>query len=99
MNGADVLIAAGIVTAVVSAGYAIAKVVRSFWAAFRHAVREATEDLHEDVRQTKHVVNYHLGPNGATKPMWERLRIVEANLKLHMKNTDDERERNQGDGK
>lgn len=84
MTAADVLIAAGIVTAVISAGYAVARLVRSFWAGFKHAVREATEDLRDDVSATRRIVDYHLGPNGETKPMHERIGTLESDLKTHM---------------
>ncbi len=94
MTGADVLITAGIVTAVISAGYAVARLVRSFWAGFKRAVREATEDLREDVSATRKIVDYHLGPNGETKPMHERLCTLETDLRQHMT---DANERNQGE--
>ena len=87
---------AGIVTATISAGYAIARVVRSFWVGFKHAVREATEDLRDDVSATRKIVDYHLGPNGETKPMHERLGTLETDLRQHMT---DAIERNQDDGK
>ena len=94
MTAADALIAAGIVTATITAGYAIARLARSFWVGFKLAVREATEDLHEDVVATKKIVTYHLGPNGTTKPMHDRLGTLEKDLRQHMT---DAAERNQGD--
>lgn len=84
----DLGILAGVLTALVSAFYAIGKfstsvrnawgrLMRWLWSGFEGAVARATDDIRADLSKLKHITEYHLGPNGATTPVHERLKRLE----------------------
>lgn len=66
-----VVIAVG-VSAVIGAGYSIAKAYRSVVAAMAEGVSRAVD--HSDAGR---LVKYHLGPNGTTPPIHQRIRRLE----------------------
>lgn len=68
------------VLAVIGGGLAvIAAASRAVAGLFR--MSHKLGDILDDVRETKHLVKYHLGPNGTTRPMHERLKAVESQTK------------------
>lgn len=44
------------------------------------SLREQTDSIQRTVEDTHHIVNYHLGPNGTTRPIHVRLQAVEDRL-------------------
>lgn len=72
---------AGFLVALTAAGTAVVKL----WRAVRRGgertaawLRDVVlDDLATDVAETKHLVAYHLGPNGGERPMHERVRRIE----------------------
>lgn len=45
------------------------------------ALREDVNDVKEEQREHKHYVRYHLGPNGTTTPVHQRLADVEQEVR------------------
>lgn len=85
MTWADVGIAAGAITAVIGCGYAIAKALRSFWDGFKLAVREATQDIRDDlVAHGKKADTRHAENVGRLENLDVRVQTVERDLKKHM---------------
>jgi hypothetical protein len=79
LSGVDIVVGASGVSAVIGAGYLVHRAIKSIraWGAqtwdrlerlFSHAVDNST---------TGHLVKYHLGPNGTTRPMHERVGSIE----------------------
>lgn len=100
MKWVDIGIASGVITAVIGAGYAIAKLMHSFWDGFKLAVREATQDIRDELdAQGKKSDVRHAENVGHFEKLDARVCVVEKDLKEHMKDAALDRARNQGDGK
>lgn len=100
MTGQSIVIAAGAVTAVIAACYAIAKVGGSFWDGFKLAVREATADIREELEAHGQKADRRHAENvGRLEGLDHRVAVVEHDLKTHMKDAAEDRQRNIGDGK
>lgn len=72
---ADVSELAALIVAVAAATTVVWKMIRGLWRLARNV-----EDTLESANETKHLVKYHLGPNGQTRPIHERLGTVEEGL-------------------
>ena len=75
----DAAVMAGAVTAIIGAGYAVHRALRSVRAWIERAWDRAETAFGKavDASKTGHLVRYHLGPNGNTTPMHERMRRLE----------------------
>jgi hypothetical protein len=85
MSGGDMVVAAIGVSAVIAAGYSIHRAYKSvrawldrMWDLARAAFSDAV-----DASSTGHLVRYHLGPNGTTPPMHQRVSENQTLEKLH----------------
>lgn len=55
----------------------LATAIRYLWRAVTDDIRDDISEIRKDSRIVKHLVAYHLGPNGTTKPMWKRIGELE----------------------
>lgn len=74
MSGVNIVLIAAGISAVIGAGYSIHRLFKSMVHGFSQAV---------DNSATGHLVRYHLGPNGTTKPMHERVGSIERKQSDH----------------
>lgn len=79
-----VVIAVG-VSAVIGAGYSVGRAFRSCKAAMAEGVSRAVD--HSD---TGKLVKYHLGPNGTTPPIHQRIRRLEEAHNIEQTEVNDE---------
>lgn len=90
LSGADAVVAAIGISAVIAAGYSMHrayKSIRAWLGRLWDAARDAFSDA-VDASSTGHLVKYHLGPNGTTPPMHQRVtENQELEKKHHEQNT------------
>lgn len=79
MSGVDIVVAASGVSGVIGAGYLVHRAYKSIraWVAQTWDRAERLFSNAVDSSATGHLVKYHLGPNGSTKPMHERVGSIE----------------------
>lgn len=90
MSGVDIVVAASGVSAVIGAGYLVHRAYKSIraWVAQTWDRAERLFSNAVDSSATGHLVKYHLGPNGSTKPMHERVGSIEqGQVDRHQENT------------
>jgi hypothetical protein len=75
LSAADFVVLAVGVSAVIAAGYSIHRALRSIraWGVRTWARLEDMFSKAVDASNTGHIVRHHLGPNGSTAPMHERV--------------------------
>ena len=78
----DAGIIAASISALIAAGYAIRRAAKSLRASIEQAWSAAV-----DASETGHLVRYHLGPNGTTRPIHERLRLLEEAHQIEQQET------------
>lgn len=72
MDIAELGIWIGVIGGSVSALLGLIKLSQELWRAFRNIGH-----MVDDLRETKNLVQHHLGPNGNTKPIHERITAIE----------------------
>ena len=79
MSGVDIVVAASGVSAVIGAGYLVHRAYKSIraWGVQMWDRAERLFSTAVDSSATGHLVKFHLGPNGTTKPMHERVGSIE----------------------
>ena len=90
LSGVDIVVGASGVSAVIGAGYLVHRAYKSFraWWAQTWDRLELLFSKAVDNSATGHLVKYHLGPNGTTRPMHQRVcSIEEAQSTHHQENT------------
>lgn len=89
-TGTEVVVIASGIIAVIGAGYSIHRALRSIRAWVRRIIAIAKHEFSDavDTSKTGHLVTYHLGPNGTTTPMHQRVTENQATeLRHHQQNT------------
>lgn len=85
LSGVDIVVGASGVSAVIGAGYLVHRAYKSFrvWAAQVWDRAEQVFSKAVDNSATGHLVKYHLGPNGTTRPMHQRVCSIEEAQSTH----------------
>lgn len=84
-SGADLVVAAIGVSAVIAAGYSIHRALKSIRAWVKRMISIAAHEFSQavDASSTGQLVKHHLGPNGTTTPIHERVGAIERSQAEH----------------